>query len=106
MAAARPMPALDRLTEMMRSDTSLIFSDPERYFQRLERMGNSIPVIRGDLQHHASGLLRHRFAGKEANRRAEAELTDAEKIDVGGPSAASAALPGPGAEPRLEKPAL
>lgn len=72
--------ALDRLTEMMRSDTSLIFSDPERYFQRLERMGNSIPVIRGDLQHHASGCYATDSPGKEANRRAEAELTDAEKM--------------------------
>ena len=72
--------ALARITEMMRADTSLIFSDPERYFQQLERMGGRIPVIRGDLQHHASGCYATDSPGKEANRRAEAELTDAEKM--------------------------
>lgn len=73
--------ALARLTEMMRNDTSLIFSDPERYFRQLEQqMGDKIPVIRGDLQHHASGCYSTDSPGKEANRRAEAELTDAEKM--------------------------
>ena len=71
---------LQWLTEMMEEDTSMLFSDPERYFAELEKLGDKIPTIKGDLQHHASGCYATNSPGKEANRKAEAELTDAEKM--------------------------
>jgi alpha-mannosidase len=71
---------LEKLKEMMAQDTSLIFSDPEKYFADLERYGDRIPVIRGDLQHHASGCYSTDARTKADNRRAENELVAAEKM--------------------------
>ena len=71
---------LEKLTSMMKEDTSLLFSDPESYFAELEKYGDQIPVIKGDLQHHASGCYSTDGPGKQAHKHAEAELVDAEKM--------------------------
>ena len=71
---------LEKLREMMKEDTFLLFSDPEKYFAELEKYGDRIPVIRGDLQHHASGCYSTDGPGKQAHKHAEAELVDAEKM--------------------------
>ena len=71
---------IQKLTELIKEDASLLFSDPEKYFAELEKQGDRIPVIRGDLQHHASGCYSTDSPGKEAHKHAEAELVDAEKM--------------------------
>ncbi|MBO4888874.1 MAG: alpha-mannosidase [Firmicutes bacterium] len=71
---------LEKLTSLMKEDTTLLFSDPERYFEELEKYGDRIPVIKGDLQHHASGCYSTDGPGKQAHKHAEAELVDAEKM--------------------------
>jgi len=71
---------LEHLKEEMKRDSSILFSDPERYFAEMEKLGDKIPVVKGDLQHHASGCYSTDAVGKRNNRAAEQELTAAEKM--------------------------
>ncbi len=56
----------------------LEFSDPLRYFRSVENRPG-IPVVRDDLQHHASGCYAATSLIKQLNRRAENALVTAEK---------------------------
>lgn len=60
----------------------VLFSDPWNYFQAVEAAGLDLPVVKDDLQHHASGCYAAHSAIKADNRRAEHSLATAEKLAV------------------------
>lgn len=60
----------------------VLFSDPWRYFQAAETAGLDLPVVKDDLQHHASGCYAAHSGIKADNRRAEHALATAEKLAV------------------------
>jgi alpha-mannosidase len=68
----------------MRQDPALPelrWSTMREYFASVENLPN-IPVVKGDLQHHARGCYSACGEEKLQNRRAEQVLVDAESIDV------------------------
>ena len=58
----------------------ILFSDPVRFFAEIEDRSLDVPVVRDDLQHHASGCYSVHSEIKQNNRRAEHGLVSAEKI--------------------------
>ena len=58
----------------------LIMASPETYFQHLDE--EKLPVVTGDLLHHASGCYSVCGDIKRLNRRAENRLTAAEKLSL------------------------
>lgn len=60
------------------SGLELVFSHPLRFFREVEARQQDYPVVRGDLQHHASGCYAAHSAIKMWNRQTENALTTAE----------------------------
>ena len=56
------------------------YATPDSYFAQVT--GVDRPLVQEDLQHHASGCYSANSRIKQLNRRAEAELVAAEKLDV------------------------
>jgi alpha-mannosidase len=76
-----------RVIETLRMDDSLPelrFSTLQRFFHAIERSPSfeRIPVVRGELQHHARGCYSAHGAMKAINRRAERSLIEAEALAV------------------------
>ena len=60
---------------------TLIFSTPEKYFREIrEDKSLKLPVIKDDLQHHATGCYTAEAEIKKNNRQSESALVAAEKI--------------------------
>jgi alpha-mannosidase len=60
---------------------TLIYSTPEKYFSQIRgTQGLDLPVVPGDLQHHAVGCYTAEWRIKKDNRATEMALTTAEKI--------------------------
>ena len=57
-----------------------VYSTPDEYFDAVEK--ESLPIIRGDLQHHARGCYSANSYVKRANRECEHNLIAAEKLCV------------------------
>lgn len=74
--------ALEELTRLMKTDSSLKFSSAEEYFECVNAMNIDLKVVSEDLQHHASGCYSAYAPIKEWNRKAENRLISAEKYDV------------------------
>lgn len=60
----------------------LVFAAPDHYFRDTENKGLQLPVVHGDLQHHASGCYAAHSGIKQWNRRAENKLMAAEKFSA------------------------
>ena len=60
--------------------TAIRYSSPDGYFKDLRALGGEYPVVRGDLQHHASGCYSTTSDIKALNRKAECRLVSAEKF--------------------------
>lgn len=60
----------------------LLFSTPDRFFERMSKSGLSFPVVHDDLQHHAVGCYSAHSGVKRWNRRAENMLIAAEKFSA------------------------
>ena len=58
----------------------LIISDPPRYFKEIADVDLNLPVVKDDLQHHASGCYSAHSETKMYNRKAEHRLLSAEKL--------------------------
>lgn len=58
----------------------LVFSTPSRYFQAVQGLTSSLPVVHDELQHHASGCYAAHSGIKRWNRQAENALMAAEKM--------------------------
>ena len=56
------------------------YAAPDTYFEETKDV--PMPLVTGDLQHHASGCYSANSRVKELNRRAETSLVTAEKLDV------------------------
>ncbi|MCL2421333.1 MAG: hypothetical protein FWD03_05690, partial [Defluviitaleaceae bacterium] len=61
---------------------NLMMSTPDKYFDEVKKSGRSLPIIYGDLFHHASGCYSANSEVKRLNRRAENRLMMAEKVSV------------------------
>ncbi len=70
---------IERLRKEWGED-AIVISSPNAYFQAVEQANVDIPVLRDDLQHHASGCYSTHSESKAANRRAEHRLLTAEKF--------------------------
>lgn len=57
----------------------LVFSTPQRYFQKMVQLRLDLPVVADDLQHHAPGCYAAHSGIKEWNRHAESALLQAER---------------------------
>ncbi len=60
----------------------LIFSSPESYFKSLSGQDDKLPVVKDDLQHHASGCYSAHWQVKADNRKVEHRLVNAEKFST------------------------
>ncbi|MCL2159708.1 MAG: hypothetical protein FWH48_09900, partial [Oscillospiraceae bacterium] len=63
-------------------DYEYIFSGPDEYFSHIAKKDYSLPVLTGDMQHHASGCYSANFMIKAKNREAENRLLTAEKYGI------------------------
>lgn len=64
------------------SNIDIVFSSPLSFFSDVRKSDCNLPVVKGDLQHHASGCYSVHSGIKRANRRAENLLLRAEKYNV------------------------
>ena len=60
----------------------VLYSSPAGYFEHLAGLGAPLRVVKGDLQHHASGCYAANSRIKALNRRAENALVTAERWNV------------------------
>lgn len=58
------------------------YSDPDSYFAELESRRPVLPLVQGELQHHAVGCYSVSAWVKRENDRCEAALLDAESLEV------------------------
>lgn len=77
-------PTVKNLEQIRRLDgtgglPALPFSTPDRYFAEVAGAGG-LPVVAGELQHHARGCYAVHSAVKRDNRRAEQALVSAERL--------------------------
>ena len=73
---------------------AILFSTPEKYFNEIrDAKGTSLPVVRDDLQHHATGCYTAESEIKKGNRSAETALITAEKISAIGSASWGSAYP-------------
>jgi alpha-mannosidase len=59
---------------------TIVFSSPARYFEEVKSLGDKLPVLADDLQHHASGCYSAHSETKALSRKAEHRLMTAEKF--------------------------
>jgi alpha-mannosidase len=59
-----------------------LFSSPDQYFASIEGQADRLPVVKDDLQHHASGCYSAHWEVKANNRKAEHLLISAEKLSA------------------------
>jgi len=59
-----------------------VFSGPEKYFADIAEKNYDLPVLSGDMQHHASGCYSANAMVKAQNREAENRLITAEKYNL------------------------
>ena len=72
----------------------ITYSTPETYFKEAREENNpNLPLIKGDLQHHAVGCYTAESEIKKGNRQSEAALVTAEKITAIGSVAWAAHYP-------------
>ncbi len=63
-------------------DGRVAFANPEEFFKRILELYQNIPVVRDELQHHASGCYSVLSEVKALNRRAENMVMAAERMSV------------------------
>jgi alpha-mannosidase len=61
---------------------TIVHSSPDAYFQSISDNGHSLPVVKDELQHHASGCYSTHSETKASNRQAEHRLLTAEKFNA------------------------
>ena len=59
---------------------TFVHSSPNGYFEEMRRVNPELPVVKGDLQHHASGCYSAHSGIKRLNRKSEHSLATAEKF--------------------------
>ncbi|MGC8971608.1 MAG: alpha-mannosidase [bacterium] len=71
----------------------LIFSSPDKFFEEISNKNIDFPVVKDDLQHHASGCYSVLSWIKKSNRKLEHLLLNGEKIAILGSYIKSLAYP-------------
>ena len=76
--------SIAKINEMAKKEESAIikFSSPNIYFNSLFRKKDKYPIVKDDLQHHASGCYSVHSEVKKLNRLAEWKLITAEKFST------------------------
>ncbi len=69
-----------KITEELIKNEAILYGSPDQYFKETKDVQK--PLVNEDLQHHASGCYSANSKIKECNRRSEASLVTAEKLDV------------------------
>ena len=64
------------------TDFEYIYAGPEEYFDNIKNQQYDLPVLKGDLQHHASGCYSANSMVKALNREVENRLLTAEKYNI------------------------
>ena len=77
----RHLSALEKVVE--KNKDAVCFGGPSDYFEYVRKAvdATSIPTVKGDLQHHASGCYAANSTVKQKNRKTENLLVTAEKYD-------------------------
>jgi alpha-mannosidase len=70
---------LENIDRLRARDGSLVYSDPQRYFEEVSGL-KGLPVLRDELQYHAIGCYSALSEVKRANNRTEQQLMFAEKM--------------------------
>lgn len=70
---------LRQADELVKKD-GFVYATPDEYFENAA--GSQMPVVEGDLKHHASGCYSANSKVKFENRRSECELVSAEIFDT------------------------
>lgn len=71
---------IEKIREMQKRDPRLEFTTLERYLAAVEPARTSLPIVRGELQHHARGCYSACAPIKAWNRESEWALLTAEKL--------------------------
>lgn len=71
---------IEKIREMEKADPRIRFSTLDRYLAAVEPARNSLPVVAGELQHHARGCYSACAPIKAWNRESEWTLLAAEKL--------------------------
>lgn len=71
-----------RKQQSIDSAVELQFSSPDQYFAVMREQADHLPVVKSDLQHHASGCYSAHSETKQNNRKSEHRLLSAEKFSV------------------------
>lgn len=74
---------IDTLHQLQKAGgPNIVFSSPDAFFDTLEAEQMELPVVKGELQHHASGCYSAYSSVKRDNRRAEQVLIEAESLSA------------------------
>lgn len=75
---------INNIIELNKRDDlpKLVFSSPDRFFKEISNKGIEFPVVKDDLQHHASGCYSVLSWIKKSNRKLEHLLLNGEKIAI------------------------
>lgn len=71
-----------RASQENQGDGEIVHSSPDAYFQSVRPIGQQLPVVKDELQHHASGCYSTHSETKASNRQAEHRLLTAEKFNA------------------------
>lgn len=72
---------IKKMNENM-TDTELVFSSPNDFFEQVTKIEDQLPIVHDDLQHHASGSYSVHSEVKKYNRYSENLLLQAEKFST------------------------
>lgn len=73
---------LKEFDQIAKDDPTVVYASTEDFFEAVRNECKDLPVIRTDLQHHASGCYSANSETKKENRYTENRLVSAEKYDV------------------------
>ncbi|MGD0082437.1 MAG: glycoside hydrolase family 38 C-terminal domain-containing protein [Acidimicrobiales bacterium] len=73
---------LDEIDRIRAASESVLYGDPDRYFAALAAERTPLPLVSGELQHHAVGCYSVSAWVKAANKRSETALLDAESLEA------------------------
>lgn len=71
---------IELLNSLKKDNPYYTYSSPNAFFDDIDK--EALPILSGDLQHHASGCYTAVMAVKELNRKSEAMLCSAEKFNI------------------------
>jgi len=74
--------SIKNLSEQSLKDSKILFSSPDIFFKEILNKSSNLPIVKDELQHHASGCYSALSWIKKSNRKLENLLLAAEKFSV------------------------